>query len=499
MTASPPAPSLQRPGDSVPPTPSGAPSLNEGCDDSFDWTRQWYPVAVPDALEPDRPHAITLLGLELVIWRDGSGAWRCFQDACPHRQVPLSEGRVEADGTLLCAYHAWRFNGEGQCVRIPQAMDAATEASHCANPRSRPTAYPTLERQGLLWVWPESGDGGLRHCREREPDRIEELDDSSGRVVAGPWNVRDLPYGWEFFMENVADPAHVPVSHHGLVGNRYTGAQYVRMPTVRSPSTREGFAFAVEPVPDAIERAVHDFRPPALMRIASEFKDGSALLLVLYASPTRPGWCRHIGRQVLVRNPSGALPRGLAFFSAPLPVWALHVLASRFLHQDLVFLHRQERTLAHGAAPWADRFFTPNPQDRMVITLRQWLARHAPGGIPWADSAAVARAAEGPTDPFDVWHTHTAHCRQCRAAHTNILRGRNGATLLSIALLALAVGVDARASAAAIVSGSEGWPAPEAASLLLLALAGLGLSSAVLLHRLGRQFHRYPFSHADND
>ena len=32
---------------------------------------------------------------------------------------------------------------------------------------------------------------------------------------------RDIPYGWDMFMENVLDPAHVPVSHHNIVGNRF--------------------------------------------------------------------------------------------------------------------------------------------------------------------------------------------------------------------------------------------------------------------------------------
>jgi phenylpropionate dioxygenase-like ring-hydroxylating dioxygenase large terminal subunit len=30
--------------------------------------------------------------------------------------------------------------------------------------------------------------------------------------------VRDLPYAYDFLIENVADPAHLPVSHHGLAG-----------------------------------------------------------------------------------------------------------------------------------------------------------------------------------------------------------------------------------------------------------------------------------------
>jgi len=37
---------------------------------------------------------VKLLGRELVLWHDGS-SWRCFEDRCPHRAVPLSEGRVE--------------------------------------------------------------------------------------------------------------------------------------------------------------------------------------------------------------------------------------------------------------------------------------------------------------------------------------------------------------------------------------------------------------------
>lgn len=105
-------------------------------DGPFQSTKQWYPVAAIEFLDPGRPHPILVLGIDLVLWRDGAGVWQCFADACPHRLAPLSEGRVEADGTLLCAYHAWRFNGEGQCVRIPQSKDAATEAAHCSNPKS---------------------------------------------------------------------------------------------------------------------------------------------------------------------------------------------------------------------------------------------------------------------------------------------------------------------------------------------------------------------------
>ena len=31
-------------------------------------------------LLPDRPHPITILGKRIVLWRDGSGDWRAFED-----------------------------------------------------------------------------------------------------------------------------------------------------------------------------------------------------------------------------------------------------------------------------------------------------------------------------------------------------------------------------------------------------------------------------------
>ena len=46
---------------------------------------------------------------------------------------------------------------------------------------------------------------------------IEELSEeypSKDRVLAPiRWNFRDLPYGWDMFMENTLDPAHVVVSY----------------------------------------------------------------------------------------------------------------------------------------------------------------------------------------------------------------------------------------------------------------------------------------------
>eukprot|EP00882_Tetradesmus_deserticola_P014190 GHRQ01015081.1.p1 GENE.GHRQ01015081.1~~GHRQ01015081.1.p1 ORF type:complete len:316 (+),score=77.33 GHRQ01015081.1:348-1295(+) len=73
---------------------------------SFNWHRAWYPVAIVSQLHEARPTATQLLGMDMVIWRDGNGSWVVFEDRCPHRLAPLSEGRLEpATGHLMCSYH----------------------------------------------------------------------------------------------------------------------------------------------------------------------------------------------------------------------------------------------------------------------------------------------------------------------------------------------------------------------------------------------------------
>ncbi len=475
---------------------------------TFQWTKQWYPVAVVEFLEPSRPHGIELLGKHLVLWRDGSRTWRCFEDVCPHRLVPLSEGRVESDGTLLCAYHAWRFDSNGNCVSIPQSKDKETEAKNCSSPKACAIVYPTQERQGLLWVWAESGTQGQLESQLNSPCLIPELEENSDRVVKMAWSIRDLPYGWDFFMENVADPAHVPVSHHGIVGNRYQDAKYYDMIPIRKMSTQSGFSFEIVPVPGNLVQTVHDFQPPCQMRIVSTSTDGGQLILALYAIPTRPGWCRNISCQVLVKNEAGKQPSGLAFFALPMPTWLGHVLGSLFLHQDLVFLHYQEKIISQRSqGKWLNAVYTPNPQDKMVITFRQWLEQKAGGSIPWANGCKDLPAAEKDKQKlFDVWTTHTQNCRICQSALKTINRLTVVAYLAAMVCLIVGVIADTRAVAVKTALVSVGQTTTSVLSFIPPAEFWWALGGAILLATVGyllnlfsRLFYVYHFEHSHND
>lgn len=55
--------------------------------EKMSWTKQWWPMAVEESLDPNLPHKVTLMGRELVLWKTSEGVWSCLDNACPHRLV----------------------------------------------------------------------------------------------------------------------------------------------------------------------------------------------------------------------------------------------------------------------------------------------------------------------------------------------------------------------------------------------------------------------------
>lgn len=148
---------------------------------------------------------------------------------CPHRAVPLSEGKVWSDGSLMCSYHGWRFGEDGACKAIPQASarrlalgasgpccavsaplvlaladgglhaaaalgwkpagahqrpradkrprfaltlqaaSAEAEAAAASSRRACAVAHPIMEAQGMLFVWGEGGAAAAEESRRVAP------------------------------------------------------------------------------------------------------------------------------------------------------------------------------------------------------------------------------------------------------------------------------------------------------------------------------------------
>ena len=91
------------------------------------------------------------MGQAYVVYRHETEGLRVFLDQCPHRRAPLSLGTCEG-ATLRCAYHGWRFDGDGTCVEIPSLGAGAT-----VPPRARlSTPAAVAESHGMVFIAPET-------------------------------------------------------------------------------------------------------------------------------------------------------------------------------------------------------------------------------------------------------------------------------------------------------------------------------------------------------
>jgi phenylpropionate dioxygenase-like ring-hydroxylating dioxygenase large terminal subunit len=106
----------------------------------------WY-VACRSRQLSQKPLARSILGIPMVLFRDGSGNPGALLDRCPHRNAPLSLGRVCAQGVLECAYHGWQFDGSGACVRVPGLLGKDD------GKQRRVTSFATREQDDLIWVY----------------------------------------------------------------------------------------------------------------------------------------------------------------------------------------------------------------------------------------------------------------------------------------------------------------------------------------------------------
>ncbi|KAL5765300.1 hypothetical protein ACOSQ2_017894 [Xanthoceras sorbifolium] len=161
--------------ENAPPPPE--PELEtESKDEKFDWFSEWYPVMPVCELDERVPHGKKVLGLDIVVWWDkNENAWKVFDDACPHRLAPLSDGRIDKLGRLQCAYHGWCFNGAGDCKLIPQAPPDGPQVHTFKKACAR--AYPSIVQHEMVWFWPNTDPEYKDIITKKKPPFIPEMDD----------------------------------------------------------------------------------------------------------------------------------------------------------------------------------------------------------------------------------------------------------------------------------------------------------------------------------
>lgn len=171
--------------------------------------RHWYPACESADLTA-APIAVELMEQPIVLFRDRAGVARALVDRCPHRNAPLSLGRVDDRGHLQCGYHGWCFDGAGACTAVP-GLDADPGAAN----RSV-AAHAVAESDGFVWIWGEAGS-----APSGSPLALPRLQDAeSSRRVGRTIFVCDLESTMHAAIENALDVPHTAFLHGGIFRGR---------------------------------------------------------------------------------------------------------------------------------------------------------------------------------------------------------------------------------------------------------------------------------------
>lgn len=197
--------------------------------------RQWFIAATTRALGK-RPLRTRLQGLPVVLFRGSEGKAAALLDRCPHRNVPLSAGRVIGDGTLQCSYHGWCFDSAGACRAIP-GQEGETDT-----PARRVPSFEARELDGFVWLWAKPDE-----VPTGEPFRFPHLGTPGYTHVRRSFEVESTLHA---MIENTLDVPHTAFLHGGLFRNP-GGAPPLEV-VVRSGPISVSAEYLGEPVPGGV-------------------------------------------------------------------------------------------------------------------------------------------------------------------------------------------------------------------------------------------------------
>lgn len=317
----------------------------------------WYVACGADELR-GKPLAQTILGVPLVLFRDGGGAAHAVLDRCPHRMVPLSLGAV-VDGQLECGYHGWRFDGEGRCKVVPGLCSMEVAAS-----RDVP-AFATREQDGWILVWAQA---------DEEPTSEPFRPRTAG--LPGYLHVQrsvEFPGSLHASLENALDVPHTAFLHRGLFRG---GREPVEITAVltRTPSLVQA-EFLGEPRPEGLAAKMlapsggtlthfDRFHLPSIAEVEYKLGDDTHIVTTSWCTPVEAFRTR---------------VHALVSLKTPIPNWLIKPLlepfAMRIFRQDAWILGEQTQAIRK----WGGERFQSTEIDLVGAQIWRLLKRAAAG------------------------------------------------------------------------------------------------------------------------
>jgi len=148
--------------------------------------------------------ARTVCNQKLVLYRQTDGRLAALEDACWHRLLPLSLGRLEGD-EVVCGYHGLVYNAEGRCTHMP--------SQETINPAACVRRFPVAQKHRFVWIWP--GDPALA-----DEALIPDLHWNHDPEWAGDGKMIRVKCDYRLVVDNLMDLTHETFVHGSSIGNR---------------------------------------------------------------------------------------------------------------------------------------------------------------------------------------------------------------------------------------------------------------------------------------
>jgi phenylpropionate dioxygenase-like ring-hydroxylating dioxygenase large terminal subunit len=221
--------------------------------------RFWQPVCFSDDLR-DLPLRIKILGEDLVVFRDRSGAAGVLELHCPHRGTSLEFGLID-DAGIRCCYHGWLFAPDGTILETPGEPEDSTLKDRLCH-----GAYPVQEATGIVFAYMGRPD-------QRPPLPVYASFARRGyRLIPGQKYF--YPCNWLQIMENAMDPAHTAFLHTIVSGSQFTN-EFGVLPELEFVETPIGMIYvATRRVGQNIWARMVETVLPNLQQVAPVWEDG---------------------------------------------------------------------------------------------------------------------------------------------------------------------------------------------------------------------------------
>ena len=244
--------------------------------------------------------------------------------------------------------------------------------------------------EGIVWVW--MGDEAATVDPPKQGDDLEDMDPMTGKHEK--WIINDfqidLPYDHSYLVENLIDPAHIPISHDATepgAGKR-ENAQAYEMLVGGDSICSKGFTGRYR---TATQRDKDDpfievqYEAPGIIRQKGMPRGKD--------SPLRFGAALHcmpltLGRsRLLFRAYFAGIPEFAKLLIKLKPQFLANLNSCKILEQDAGLITTQEDHFKRTKHALKDDYILLSSSDVFVKTYRQWVDKVG-HGMPWFQGLA---------------------------------------------------------------------------------------------------------------